>query len=254
MASLGTMAVTLSAKTGQFRRDMARANQSVQKFSKSMDVASQKVTQAGKAMTIAVTLPLVALSTLAIKLASDAEEIGSKFEVVFRDIADDAERAAKSFAKNFDLADSTAKDLLGTTGDLLTGFGFSQEQALDLAEQVNVLAGDLTSLSNVKGGVRQASLALTKGLLGERESMKLLGISVKVGTKQWDDAIKAVKEAGNVTKIQAEALATLAVAQTQSKNALGDYARTQDSVANVSRAFGETLKELTESWGVLVTE
>ena len=89
-------------------------------------------------------------------LARDAEEIGSKYATVFAGIEDKGESAAKSLAENFGLANSTAKELLGTTGDLLTGFKFTDQQALDLSLQVNSLAGDLASFSNFEGGSKRS--------------------------------------------------------------------------------------------------
>ena len=113
-----------------------------------------------------------------ISAASDAEETRNKFDVVFRDISDDAEAAAKNLSDNFGLSSTAAKSLLADTGDLLTGFGFTQESALDLSDQVNQLAVDLASFTNFSGGAEGASQALTKALLGERESVKALGISI----------------------------------------------------------------------------
>ncbi|MCP4392732.1 MAG: hypothetical protein GY804_00410, partial [Alphaproteobacteria bacterium] len=54
------------------------------------------------------------------RLASDAEEIEGKYNVVFRDIQKEASAAAQIIADDFDLAASTVNKLLGDTGDILT--------------------------------------------------------------------------------------------------------------------------------------
>jgi hypothetical protein len=48
-------------------------------------------------------------------MASDAQEIFTKFDVVFGDVSDASEKAAKNLRDNFGMASSTAKELLGNT-------------------------------------------------------------------------------------------------------------------------------------------
>ena len=158
-----------------------------------------------------------------VRLASDAEETASKFGVVFSNISDDANAAAKNLVDNFGLSSTAAKTLLSDTGDLLTGFGFTQESALDLSNQVSTLAVDLASFTNYSGGAAGASAALTKALLGERESIKSLGIAItEADLKSYiEDQGKSYETATRQEKAQA----TLALAIRQSGNAIGDFAR-----------------------------
>lgn len=188
------------------------------------------------------------------KAASDAEEIEGKFKVVFGGISEEATDAAATIAKEFDLANSTVNKLLGDTGDILTGLGFDQKTALDLSTQVGTLALDLASFTNFAGGAEGASAALTKALLGEAESAKALGIVIRQDTKEYKDMIKQIMEAEGVGLVQAKALAALTIATEQSKNAIGDYARTQDSAANTQRRLEESTKSLKEAYGVSINE
>ena len=114
-------------------------------------------------------------------------------------------RAAKSLADNYGLADSTAKKLLSTTGDLLTGFGFSQSAALDLSEQVNSLAADLASFTNFEGGAEGAGMALTKAMLGETESAKSLGIVINQNNERYKELIRYYVDVEGKTEQQAKA-------------------------------------------------
>ncbi len=181
--------------------------------------------------------------------ARDADESKSKFNQVFSSIRKDATLAADEIARKFKLADSTAKELLGTTGDLLVGFGFTEKQALSMSKQVNELAVDLASFSNIQGGTTRASMALTKGLLGERESMKLLGISVNEDTKRFKELVKQKQLEEGASLVQAKALATLQIAYEQSDKAIGDFSRTQHQLANRERIRDEVLKERLETIG-----
>ena len=100
--------------------------------------------------------------------ASDAEEVGSKYATIFRDIEGQAESLADEFAKDFGLAGSSARELLGNTADLLTGFGLTQDAALALSAETNSLAANLASFSNAQGGAADVSKALTAAYSGER--------------------------------------------------------------------------------------
>ena len=112
------------------------------------------------------------------RLARNAQETFSKFDTVFESISKSANDTADTFAESFGIAGSTARELLSATGDLLVGMGATEQQALDLSTEVNTLAADLASFSNIEGGTARASAALTKALLGETESAKLLGIVI----------------------------------------------------------------------------
>lgn len=186
--------------------------------------------------------------------ASDAEEIQGKFNVVFRDIGKDATDAANTIAKDFDLANSTVNKLLGDTGDILTGLGFDQRTALELSESVGTLALDLASFTNFAGGAEGASAALTKALLGEAESAKALGIVIRQDTVEYKEMVAQIMESEKVGLVQAKALAALQIATEQSKNAIGDYARTAESAANVQRTLDEQIKRSKESWGEYLNE
>ncbi len=190
----------------------------------------------------------------AAKAASDAEEIEGKFNVVFGGIADDATAAASKIAKDFDLANSTVNKLLGDTGDILTGLGFDQRTALQLSESVGTLALDLASFTNFAGGAEGASAALTKALLGEAESAKALGIVIRQDTAEYKALVQEQMDVNGLSLIQAKAMTALKIATDQSKNAIGDYARTMDSTANVGKRLGESTKALKEEWGRSVNE
>jgi hypothetical protein len=181
--------------------------------------------------------------------ARDAEEIRSKFDTVFISLKDGANKVADNFAKNFGLAGTTARDLLGQTGNLLVGFGFTEDKALDLANQVNELAQDLTSFTNYSGGAKGASDALTKALLGETESAKALGIVIRQNSKEFQAEVKSLMTSKGMTENQARALAVLNQAYRQSGKAVGDYARTKDSLANSERRLAEQQKEILEIIG-----
>jgi hypothetical protein len=181
--------------------------------------------------------------------ASDAEEVANKFGVVFKGIEEEANSLAQNLADNYLLSRTEAKKLLSDTGDLLTGFGVQGDAALELSNRVQILAADLASFSNVSGGVAFASEALTKGLFGETEQMKSLGIVINQNSREFKDLVKQKMSDEGLTLQQAKAYAILEIATQQSGNAIGDVARSMASFANQSRIAESRIANLQESLG-----
>jgi hypothetical protein len=241
MALLGQLVVKVTGDATQF-------NSAVDKSHTKFSDVGKKI---GK-IALGIGVALTGIGVAAVKMASDAEETQNKFNVVFSSIKKDADDAAKNLAENFGLSSNAAKTLLSDTGDLLSGFGFTQEAALDVSKQVNELAVDLASFTNYAGGAEGASAALTKALLGERESVKSLGIAIMEKDVQERMAILATQGVTFETERQAKAYATLQIAQEQSKNAIGDFSRSSDSFANRLRVLNARIEDAGVQLGTLL--
>jgi len=185
---------------------------------------------------------------------SDAEETINKFNEVFNGSTQDINKAADELAASYGLIGTSSRKLLADTGDILVGFGFTEDAALDLAVQTQKLAIDLASFTNIEGGSAKASQALTKALVGETEQAKALGIVIRQLSPEFLALVKNYTEVEGKTLLQAKALAALDVAVSQTKKAQGDYARTQDQLANQMRLTGERTKALKEATGGLLAK
>lgn len=185
----------------------------------------------------------------AIKAASDLEETSSKFAVTFSDVGTRAQEVADELQNAYGLSERESKALLSSTGDLLTGFGFTGKAALDLSEKVNKLSVDLASFQNLEGGTEQASQALTKALLGETESAKSLGIVIRQNDVTARLAAKGLDKLTGSALQQAKAQVTFDIAMEQSTNAIGDFNRTSNSTANVFRRVASRTEDLTARLG-----
>jgi hypothetical protein len=243
--NLSKLQVSIGVDLTQMQQGLAQAQRSLQEFGK-------KMTATGAIMSKALTAPIVTGFGFAVKAASDAEETFSKFATIFRDVETEAEQAFQTLRHEYGLSSKASKELLGNTGDLLTGFGFAQTEALRLSTEVNKLAVDLASFTNFSGGAEGASQALTKALLGERESVKSLGISILEEDVKKQMAINTSKGLTFATERQAKAQATLDIAISQSQNAIGDYARTQDSFANQMRLLQARTNDLAVEFGQIL--
>lgn len=202
----------------------------------------------GRGFTIAGGLMVGALG-MAAKSAADAEETTSKFGVVFKPVMDDAGESLENLANNYGLSHDAARTMLSGTGDLLTGLGMSSGAALDLSTKTQQLAVDLASFQNYSGGAAGASEALTKGLLGQREMMQGLGIVINEEMLKERLLAQGKDKLTGLALMQARAYATLELATEQSKNAVGDFSRTQDSLVNQTRVLEARLTDLKQNIG-----
>lgn len=170
-----------------------------------------------------------------IQAFSDLEETTSKFRVVFAGLEKQADAAVQSLTKSYGASILSARQMLSGTGDLLTGFGFDKQTALELSEQAAKLGSDLASFSNYAGGAEGATMALTKAMLGETEQAKMLGIVIRQDDEEYKKLFKEIKASTGATDAQTKALVTMRLAYKQSPNAIGDFERTMRSIANRGR-------------------
>ena len=201
-------------------------------------------------ITASITAAIAGLKTLgqeSLAAASAAEETRNKFNVTFSEVQKEANAAADELVKFYGASRQGAESLLADTADLLSGLGATQEQALEAAHTIATLGTDLASYTNVAGGAANAQMALNALFTGERERVKAYGISI-----QEVDLKNFAKEQGlayNAISKFEKGMLSLKLAMTQSKNAIGDFQRSQDSYANVSRVAESATEDLKSALG-----
>lgn len=211
--------------------------------------AGRKMESVGKALTVGVTLPITAIGTALVKSAIDAEETANKFNTAFRDVRQEADATARALQENYGLSRVESQQLLAATGDLLKGFGATGAEALSLSDKVQRLAVDLASYNNVEGGAARASQILTKAMLGEREGLTQLGIKISEAEVQGRLLARGQQDLEGRALLLAKAQATLELATEQSGDAMGDFARTQDSAANQLRILKARFQDAATALG-----
>ena len=237
---LGSLFVKIAVDQEAFDKSLQNGESKFKAFSRGM-------TEKGKQLTASVTLPILAIGTALVKVASDAEETRNKFNTAFRGIEGRASTTAKALADGYGLARAESEKLLANTGDLLKGFGATADEALDLSFEVQKLAADLGSYNNLP--TEQASQAITSALLGEREALKSLGVVVSEEAVKRQLALDGTSELTGELLLQAKAQATLKLITAQSGDAIGDFARSSDSVANTTKALVADFQNLAVELG-----
>jgi len=208
---------------------------------------SKQAAQLGKTMSTYVTAPLLAAGAASIKMASDFNESLNKVDVSFKSASGSVTEFAKTSLKTYGIASGTALDMASNFGDMATSMGLGVGEASKLSTSLVGLAGDMASFKNIRIDVAQT--ALNGIFTGETESLKRLGIVMTEAN------VKAYAFSQGITKqyetmSQAEkVMLRYQYVMSVTKNAQGDFARTNENAANQMRMFGEGMKQLSAEIG-----
>jgi hypothetical protein len=244
--NLGVLSALVTLKTEEF-------DNSLTKLEQKSESSFQKIAKAAE--NYLTVNAIVNFGQKAIKTFSDLQEATNKFNVVFAGFSSDAQKEVDELIAKFGQSELSAKQMLSGTGDILTGFGFDKKNALEMSALAAKLGADLASFSNYAGGAKGATDALTKAMLGETEMAKMLGIVIRQDSDQYkllaEQAMTTgvdIDGSGRMVKVsteqQAKAVAALAMAYQQSPNAIGDFLRSQDSIANQTQILKNNLDTL----------
>ena len=242
---LGEMSAAVTLDVSEFDNKMDRLPRKGESVFKKM---------AGLAAAYFSTRQILGFVVQSVAAFRDMEEATSKFNVTFRNMLKSAEKAANELVTIYGLSRQSARQMLADTGDLLIGFGFSSKAALELASATARLGIDLASFNNYAGGAKGAAEALTKGMLGETDSLKALGIVIRQDSDEYRNMVARMKQAKGVTDQQAQAMAVLTLATQQSGNAIGDYLRPGETLAQQGAMFAENFREMKAAAGEFLSE
>lgn len=232
--------VRITGDATDFDLALSDAQKSLVKFSK-------QAAELGKTMSTYVTAPLLAAGAASIKMASDFNESLNKVDVSFKSASGSVTEFAKTSLKSYGIASGTALDMASNFGDMATSMGLGVGEASKLSTSLVGLAGDMASFKNIRIDVAQT--ALNGIFTGETESLKRLGIVMTEAN------VKAYAFSQGITKqyetmSQAEkVMLRYQYVMSVTKNAQGDFQRTNENAANQMRMFGEGVKQLSAEIG-----
>ncbi len=155
---------------------------------------------------------------------------------------------ADEVAARMGLTSTQAAGLAANAGDLLKPMGFTADQAADMSTEIIGLAGALSEWSGGQRGVEETAEILSKALLGERDSLKSLGISINQAEVDQRALIIAQQNGRDAITAQDKALATQALILEKSTDAQEAYAAGGNKLTaaqnQLKAAFGELQEDL----------
>ena len=227
--------VDISARTGAYEKAMDRVQRQSQKL-------AQSFAQVGRRMTVALTLPLTGVGFAALTAASDAEEMRSKFGVVFGDMADDVESWAESHGELVGRSRLDLMEYAAQLQDTLVPMGVARDEAGDLSKAITELAVDLASFNNMAEA--EVVQRLQSALVGNVRAVQRFGVVLSQANVEQELFNMGI-QGGNAAATESQrVMARLNVIMRGTEDAQGDAARTADSFANKSRRLQSELRDV----------
>ncbi len=220
LGGVGSLFVELRANMDKFSQDL----------NVGLERAGKQLQGVGRGLTAAVTLPLVGIGTAALAVASDAEEMQSKFNVVFGGMAESAKAWAETQATAMNRSSLDLQGYLATLQDTFVPLGFAGEQAAALSQQMVQLGVDLGSFNNIASD--QAIANLTSALVGNHEAVRSFGIIITQATLAQELLNMGIEGGVQAATEQEKVLARMNIILGSTTAAQGDAARTSGSFAN----------------------
>ena len=240
------MASTTRTLTVNFVGRTSNLDKSFKRVAKGSSLMSDKLMKATRMAGIGfgalagVTIGAAAALKPMIDKAADVEESVSKSRLVFGEASKAVEAFAETSLESFGVTRREALEATGTFGSLGKAMGMAEADSAEMATTLVGLAGDLSSLENVR--VEEALTALRAGIIGEAEPLRRLGILLDAATiKQKALEIGLIKSTKEALTPAIKSQAAYALILEKGEVAMGDFARTSDSAVN-------TQKQLAGQW------
>lgn len=223
-------------------------NQDLRGVNRTMDGMKGTLKKVGAAMVASFAVSKITSLVSSIgELGISLEAIQNKAKTVFGSALPEVEKFARDSASSLGLTKSEAIDLATSTGDLLIPMGFLRDEAAKMSTDLVGLSGALSEWSNGEKDAAEVSDILTKAMLGERDGLKSLGISIsetdittRLHAKSQDKLTGALLQ-------QAKAVATQELIFERSKDAQSSFVRNQDTLQKKVSKFGAEFRSIGEA-------
>jgi hypothetical protein len=238
--------IKVTADSKNAVRSLDRVSSSGQKLSSSM----RSVGKVAAGATVAIAAVGTAAAVVGAKMfamAGQLDLIENKVSTVFGDQRGLVTDWAKEVSAEMGLTVSATENLAAKFGDLLVPMGFTREAAAKMSTSVVGLSGALAEWSGGQVNASQAADILAKAMLGEREGLKTLGISIMETDVQARLLAQGQEELTGKALQQAKAMITQTLIFEKSQDAQAAFAAGGESLARIQSKLKAATGELKES-------
>lgn len=179
-------------------------------------------------------------------VSTQMELLQRKAETVFGQTLPQVTKAAEENAAAMGLTNSEYINAAASIADLLIPMKFQREEAADMSTALVDLSGALSEWTGGQITAEEVTRTLGKAILGEREELKQLGISINEADVQARLAEKGLKNLTGQTLQQAKATATLELITEKSLDAQTAFAENADLSARKQAELTARLQDVTE--------
>lgn len=183
----------------------------------------------------------------ATKSASDLQEALSKNKVIFGQFGSEIERFSESAAVNLGQTQTQALNAASTFATFGKAANLTGTELVGFSTQLTTLASDLGSFYNV--GTEEAITAIGAALRNETEPIRRFGVMINQASLEQKAFDMGLTKSVQTLTQQQRTLAAYAVIMEQTKDAQGDFTRTQDGLANTSKTLAAAFENAKASIG-----
>ena len=241
MATVAQLDVRIGADIQSFQQGMA-------KMQNQLAQVGSNLRNTGRQLSTAITLPILGIGAAAVKAASDAEEMKSKFNTVFKTVGGDVTKQLDAFARASGRSRYELQGMAAQLGDIFKPLGYTEQEAGNLSVQVSKLAVDLGSFNNMP--MDEALARLRGTLVGSHENALAFGVVINEASLKQELMRMGADKLTGAQLNQAKVQARLNLLMQGTTDAQGDAIRTSDSFANQFLR----LKNATYDLGVTIGE
>jgi hypothetical protein len=179
---------------------------------------------------------LTGIGVAGIKAASDLGESMNAVNVIFGDGSKVIHEFGKTSARSAGLSTASFNQLASVTGALLKDVGLPMEEVAGLTTQLTVRAADMASVMNTS--VEDALSAVGQALRGETEAIRRYAGDVTEASLEHFRLSEGMQKSVKDMSEQEKRLLRLDLIMKQTNIMAGDFANTQESLANQLRIAG----------------
>ncbi|HBF0592838.1 TPA: hypothetical protein KNN84_000768 [Clostridioides difficile] len=240
--SVGTINLGLNINQGTFNKQLSGiANGAKSTIGSAFGGVGKMVGVALGATAIA------AFGKSCIDLGSDLNEVQNVVDVTFGSMAQDINDFAKTSITQMGMSETAAKRYTGTMGAMLKSSGLSTKQAADMSKTITQLSADMSSFYNLDS--EEAFTKIRSGISGEVEPLRQLGINMSVANLEAYAMSKGITKAYQNMSQSEQTLLRYNYLLSVTKDAQGDFVRTQGAWANQTRILSEQFNVLKTTLG-----
>lgn len=180
------------------------------------------------------------------KLGTEMEVLGKKAKTVFGDALPLVTKEAEKNANAMGLTIGNYIDASAAIGDLLIPMKFQRDEAANMSTNLVNLSGALSEWTGGQISAEKVTKILGKAILGEREELKQLGISINEAEVKARIAEKGLSNLTGEFLQQAKAVATLELITEKSGDAQAAFAENADLNVRKQAELSAKIKEVSE--------
>lgn len=174
------------------------------------------------------------------------DTLNRKSATVFGQALPQITAAAKENAAAMGLTRQQYQAAATDIGDLLIPMGLQRDEAANISTELVDLSGALAEWTGGQKTSEEVSKSLAKALLGEREELKQLGISIKESDVQSRLREKGLEDLTGKYLEQAKAVATLELITEKSVDAQTSFAENSDSLIRRQAELSAKFQDIQE--------